>query len=355
MGSDESLFGEDKPELVNPSPLTSPNKRGLGCQQRFGKHVSTGYSDLASTIREDSQASVNATKNHECVPDETFRSQITLSSDLFYSLIRLNVHCLSDGGGEIIRNPSLRSKASPPEAVIDEPPSKRRKAQSAKSDVFVKWAPTISTDITIDDVQESYRKAIVDGRLKHDQVPRLLAGSDGSSRVKCWDPYTLSSKVLSRSVLDSEKVKDIMRRLESTTRIVPTAVDWIAKSQEYNPAPEGWHVILGQAFSQRESVTTQHLEYDAELPRILRAAAKSLTLGNELKSRSTILKRTEAVLRMVAYALMEVSVVSGEATDAQVFTPRIFLFWSLATPCDWHKAVHSAAWSREEEQLSLCE
>jgi hypothetical protein len=96
---------------------------------------------------------------------------------------------------------------------------------------------------------------------------------------------------------------------------VPKAVDWIAKTRDCNLTPDDLQIILHRAFGYDESFSIQQPEDVAELPIILRAAANGLRRVDNLRGRSTILKRAEAVIRIVAYALMEVSVVAMISAD----------------------------------------
>ena len=216
--------------------------------------------------------------------------------------------------------PLTQCEANHQQATIDEPPAKRKKTVPAKpSDVFVPWKPSKTT---LYDVQQSYRSAIADGRLKFDRVPQTIVRSEDSCQPKHWDPYNLTATAIPRALLD-RKIEGIIQRVHLTTRIVPKAVDWIAKTRDYNLAPEDLQIILRGAFGRDESYSIQRPEHASQLPFILRAAADGLSHADELNGRSTILKRAEAVIRMVAYALMEVSVAAGEATDHQVTTIHI--------------------------------
>jgi hypothetical protein len=223
-----------------------------------------------------------------------------------------------------VRNLLPNSKANHQKALIEEPPPKRQKARSAESDdAFVPWTLPVPTNITLHDIQKSYRSAIADGRLKYDQVPQPATRSDGSVQVKRWDPYVLTARAVPRGLLHREKLEDITQRVQLTTQFVPYAVNWIAKTQQSNLTSEDLKIILRQVFGHDEPFLIQQPDCIDEMPMILRIAANSLIRADDLKCRSIIFKRAEAVIRIVAYALTEVSIVSGEATDEQVTTFHI--------------------------------
>lgn len=168
-----------------------------------------------------------------------------------------------------------------------------------KPDVVLTWN-------SIDAVQESYRSPIRDGRLKYNREPQLVSKSDGSSKARLWDPYILTKSLVPRAKLDEKKVEDITRRLESTIRIVPKAVEWEAKTQEYRLTPEDVEENLQNAFIYHEpSLKPQPGQNDKP---ILGIAAHALRRAMEFKDKDKdgTFRREEAVLRMVAYASMEV-------------------------------------------------
>lgn len=166
----------------------------------------------------------------------------------------------------------------------------------------------------IETVQDSYRTAIQDGRLKYDREPQL--GSNGP----VWDPYVLPTTLVRRAKLDNDKVEDITKRMESAIQIVPKAVEWAAKTQEYSLTPDDVKEILRKAFVRQESSSEPQPEQNGKLPPILEVAAKALRRARELEEKHGTSRRVVAVLRMVAYASMEMSIVAKEATDKQVRT-----------------------------------
>lgn len=177
----------------------------------------------------------------------------------------------------------------------------------------------------IETVQDSYRAAIRDGRLKYDREPHLA--SDGP----VWDPYILSTTLVRRAKLDKDRVEEITQRVESTVQIVPKAVEWTAKTQEYSLTPEDVKEILQKAFVRQESSPKPQPEQNDKLPPILEVAAKALRRARELEDKHGTSRRGVAVLRMVAYASMEVSIVAEEATVEQVRTVDVDLFVALTS------------------------
>jgi hypothetical protein len=99
---------------------------------------------------------------------------------------------------------------------------------------------------------------------------------------------------------------------------VPKAIDWIAKTEEYCLTPEDLQTILRTAFSPGNTCSIQRRKDVGKLPAILTVVEKILCHADGLKDKSRTFRRAEAVLRIIAYALMVVSVVAGEATDNQV-------------------------------------
>lgn len=184
---------------------------------------------------------------------------------------------------------------------------------------------------SIDAVQDSYRSPIRDGRLKYNREPRLVSKSDGCSKTRLWDPYVLTKSLVPRAKLDEKKVEDITRRLESTIWIVPKAVEWEAKTQEYRLTPEDVEENLQNAFVyHKPSLKPQPGQNDKP---ILGIAAHALRRAMEfkVKDKDGIFRREEAVLRMVAYASMEVSITAEEATANEVSKVDIVLFIAVTS------------------------
>jgi hypothetical protein len=167
---------------------------------------------------------------------------------------------------------------------------------------------------SIGTVQESYRSAIQDGRLKCDREPRLLSKSDVSPKASLWDPYILTPQSVRHAVLDGQKLQTIAESIKSIIEIVPKADEWDAKAREHSLTPEDVQRILQTAFTQ----SSKQPEQDDKLSPILKIAAKVLRRANELKKKRDTFRREEAVLRMISYAVMEVSEVAGEATEDEV-------------------------------------
>jgi hypothetical protein len=191
--------------------------------------------------------------------------------------------------------------------------------------------PDVVTWSSIDAVQESYRSLIHDGRLKYNREPQLISMLDGSSKARLWDPYILTESSIPRAKLDEKKVEDITRKLELTIRIVPKAVEWEAKTQEYHLTTEEVEKNLQNAFVYHEpSLKPQPGQKNKP---ILGIAARTLRRAMEfkVKDKSGTFRREEAVLRMVAYAAMEVSIATEEATDKEVSTVDIVLFITLTS------------------------
>jgi hypothetical protein len=55
-----------------------------------------------------------------------------------------------------------------------------------------------------------------------------------------------------RVELDKNKVEEITQTVESIIRIVPKAIEWTAKTQEYSLIPEDVKEILQHAFIRQE-------------------------------------------------------------------------------------------------------
>ena len=103
---------------------------------------------------------------------------------------------------------------------------------------------------------------------------------------------------------------------------MPKADEWNAKAREHSLTPEDVQRILQTAFTQ----SSKQPEQDDKLSPILKIAAKVLRRANELKKKRDTFRREEAVLRMISYAVMEVSEVAGEATEDEVRYNRYLLF-----------------------------
>jgi hypothetical protein len=130
----------------------------------------------------------------------------------------------------------------------------------------------------------------------------------------------------------------ITKSVKSTVKIVPKADEWPAKARERSLTPEDVRRILLTAFVQPSS--KQQPEQDDKLPRTLKIIAEVLRRAEGLKERRAF--REEAVLRMTAYALIEVSVVVGEVT--KVSTIDIALFIALISA----GRIASTVWSCEK-------
>lgn len=106
--------------------------------------------------------------------------------------------------------------------------------------------------ITILDVENSYKRAIADGRLLPTRLPLLVKEKDDGRK-----PYALAIHALPRAFLDANKVEDIIQRVYLTTQIVPTAVEWIAKTEEYNLTEKSLELVLRNAFDYDELLLGQ--------------------------------------------------------------------------------------------------
>lgn len=153
--------------------------------------------------------------------------------------------------------------------------------------------------------------------------------SDGSSKARLWDPYVLTKSLIPRAKLDEKRVEDITQRLESTIRLVPIAVEWEAKTREYRLTPEDVERNLQNAFVHHKPSPKPQPEQKDTLNPILGIAAKALRRAKEFKDKDEngTFRREEAVLRMAAYAVTEVSITSGKATDNEV--SKSLSFYSL--------------------------
>jgi hypothetical protein len=228
------------------------------------------------------------------------------------NLFSVEVFWPSDPYIEVASNLVTNDRAKRQPTPTNEPPSKHQK--SSQGDRTLAATP-------IEVVRESYRSAIHDGHLKYGRKPRLASVSDGSPKVELWDPYILAANHVTRAVLLKEKVADIRSSVESAVEIVPKAAEWNAKSREHGLTPGEMQRILRMAFV--GDVPKQ--DDNGNLPPILKVAANALRRAEELKKRGTV-RPEVAVLRMVAYASIEVSIVAGEATEVQVSTIDIVLF-----------------------------
>jgi hypothetical protein len=124
-----------------------------------------------------------------------------------------------DCGSEVVLNPIPNEVVRP---SAEERPLKRQRSHRAdkipleSGCIFVPWTGHIS----IRKVQETYRSAIDNGRLKYQRVLQLESKSDtGSSQEKRWDPYVLTASLVPRALLDTEKVEDIAERVKLVTLI----------------------------------------------------------------------------------------------------------------------------------------
>lgn len=197
---------------------------------------------------------------------------------------------------------------------------------------------------SIEVVEESYRSAIQNGRLKFDRKPRLMSVSHGSPKLEPWDPYILAANFVPRAVLDEKKVTRITESVESAIQIVPKAVEWEAKSRERGLTPKDVQRILRKAFVHDKP------DDNDNLPPILKIAANALRRAEELKDKHGTFQREGEVLRMVAYAVIQVSVVAGEATKDQVSAIDIVLFVALTSGARILNEV--AGWGRLVEAVS---
>jgi hypothetical protein len=175
---------------------------------------------------------------------------------------------------------------------------------------------------SIEEVQKSYRSAIRDGRLKYDREPELASETVNS---KAWDPYVLTAQMVLHARLDSKKVDSIGESVNSVVRIVPKAVEWVAETKKRTLAPEDVKRILRRAFVHDKSSSI----HKSKLPPILTIATQAFHRANELQKRPDDFRREEAILRMVGYATVNVSMVAGEPIDDEVSTIGIILFTAL--------------------------
>jgi hypothetical protein len=149
--------------------------------------------------------------------------------------------------------------------------------------------------------------------------------------VRPWDPYILAPTVVPRALLDKERLESINQSVMSITRVVPEAVEWISKIEQCSLTPENMQRILQKAFVFDGSSLKQQPEQDDSLSPILKIAAKVLRRRKELHTVDRTFRREEAILQAVAYALIAVSVATGEATIKQVSTTDIALFITLTS------------------------
>jgi hypothetical protein len=155
-----------------------------------------------------------------------------------------------------------------------------------------------------------------------------------------WDPYVLPAKSLRRALLDTKKVETIAESVKSIVRIVPKADEWVAKTREQRLTLEDLQGILCTVLSGlKERLATCDIyggppsvkepKHVGEVPDILRIAGKALGLAEDFKGKSTFFRRAEAIMRMVAYALMEVALAVGEATNDEVSNRSVVLCVTL--------------------------
>jgi hypothetical protein len=228
---------------------------------------------------------------------------------------------------EVASNLLTNNRSKRQSTSVDQPSSKRQKSIQGN-----RALPVISGTgkISIEVVQESYRSAIQDGRLKYKREPQLGLKSNVSLKVRPWDPYILAPNMVPRALLDKEKVESITQSVKSTIRIVPEAVEWIPKTQLCSLTPENVQRILQKAFVLDGSSLKQQPE-DDKLSPILKIAAKALRRATELRTHKGTFRREVAILQLVAYASIEVSVATGEATSRQVSTIHVVLFIMLTS------------------------
>jgi hypothetical protein len=217
----------------------------------------------------------------------------------------------SSPGSEVASNLVTNHLAKHHLTSSNEPLSKRQKSLKVDSGSSLTWVGESS----IEAVQESYLSAIRDGRLKYRRVPQQVSESAG---LKPWDPYVLTVALVPRALLKKDKVESITESVKKTIQTVPKAVEWIAKTQHYRLTPEDVKMVLQRAFVNDESSSIQQSKQVDKLPPILGIAAKALRRAAELKDEDGDFQREEAILRMVAFASMEVSIVAEEATEDQV-------------------------------------
>jgi hypothetical protein len=234
---------------------------------------------------------------------------------------------------EVASNLLTNNRSKRQSTSVDQPSSKRQKSIQGNRTLPEPGAEFISGTgkISIEAVQESYRSAIQDGRLNYKREPQLGLKWNESLKVKPWDPYILAPKVVPRALLDKEKVESITQSVKSTIWIVPEAVEWIPKTQLCSLTPENVQRILQKAFVLDGSSLKQQPGQDDKLSPILKIAAKALRRARELHTPEGTFRREVAILQLVAYASIEVSVATGEATARQVSTIHVVLFVMLTS------------------------
>jgi hypothetical protein len=90
-GSDDSLCGNQTPDLVIPALLSSPSKRNGRREQRHRMSISRGSKDLTAIIRQNSRASIGILGDRKSAEENRIFSsphRISLASDPFYSSVK---------------------------------------------------------------------------------------------------------------------------------------------------------------------------------------------------------------------------------------------------------------------------
>jgi hypothetical protein len=123
--------------------------------------------------------------------------------------------------------------------------------------------------------------------------------------------------LINRAILDKQKVEEAIQKVETIVQIVPKADEWMTKTQEYRLTPKDVERTLQRAFVSPEPCLEPLPEQDEVRP-ILGIAANALRRAREFRAKDGTFEREETLLRMVAYASIEVSIVVEEATVEQV-------------------------------------
>ena len=195
--------------------------------------------------------------------------------------------------------------AGHPNSSRDGPASNRSKPS------FIPYKPKRHKPISIEDVQNSYKKAISGRKLHSSYLPRLKPVED-----PLINPYALAGNVLGAALLTEEKLDRLRDQLEQITK-VPNSTQWVAQTKEYRLTPEDLHEILLVTFGRGLAHWEQPM-HPSEMPHILIIAEYLLDRAETLKKQTLISGRAEAIARIIGYALMRVCEVVDKLSPSQV-------------------------------------
>lgn len=207
-------------------------------------------------------------------------------------------------------------------------PSKHRKSSrgdKSTHSLFIPWEPQDVTElgdvtepecVTIQNVQDSYSKAMKAGQLRSASLPHLKPADHPPT--KRWDPYLLSKEWLSSALLNEEKLGTLRKQLDSNLGAVPKVTGWSTQIEKCKLTPTNLREILLIAFGFMEVHQIRQPAAGGEMPYALMMASFLLARADNLEAQQTSSRQAMTVARIVGYALMRVCEVDETLTHSQV-------------------------------------